>query len=161
MQCACVFVCRLLWSRSQHATGELFLALKRNQEEPEAAAAALVGLSPEAAAAALAVAAGAGADAAATITSATAMSSAAMQVRGVRYRFTWSVSLYMHAASVGSAGHTLRHVGQNSIPWARAHTRVCQPASPRFALWVARAYVLLHAGCCLTAGGVCGKPSSH
>jgi hypothetical protein len=48
------FPCRLLWSRSQHATGELFLALKRNQEEPDAAAAALVGLPAGIAAAAAA-----------------------------------------------------------------------------------------------------------
>lgn len=51
---------RLLWSRSLHATGELFLALKRNHEEPDATAAALTGLPPEAAAAALAGAAPAG-----------------------------------------------------------------------------------------------------
>lgn len=44
----------MLWSRSQHATGELFLALKRNQDEPDATAAALVGLPLDAAAAAAA-----------------------------------------------------------------------------------------------------------
>jgi DNA excision repair protein ERCC-4 len=35
---------RLIWSRSFHATGEIFLALKRNQEEPDAATAAAVGV---------------------------------------------------------------------------------------------------------------------
>jgi hypothetical protein len=35
---------RLIWSRSQEATGEVFLDLKRNRGEPDAAAAALVGL---------------------------------------------------------------------------------------------------------------------
>ena len=86
----------MLWSRSQHATGELFLSLKRNQEEPDAGTAAVVGLTPEAAAAALAAAgpggtggaegaASAAAAAAATsgtLTSATAASSAAVQVTG-------------------------------------------------------------------------------
>ncbi len=33
-----------MWSRSQDATGEIFLDLKRNRDEPDAAAAALVGL---------------------------------------------------------------------------------------------------------------------
>ncbi|GLI60024.1 hypothetical protein VaNZ11_002089, partial [Volvox africanus] len=35
---------RLLWSRSPHATADLFAALKSNQDEPDPAAAALVGL---------------------------------------------------------------------------------------------------------------------
>jgi hypothetical protein len=35
---------RLMWSRSLHATADLFLALKSNQDEPDAAAAALVGV---------------------------------------------------------------------------------------------------------------------
>ena len=50
-------VCRLIWSRNQYATGEIFLALKRVQEEPDATAAALVGLPLPAAAAATLVAA--------------------------------------------------------------------------------------------------------
>ncbi|WIA42689.1 hypothetical protein OEZ86_008643 [Tetradesmus obliquus] len=79
---------RLLWSRSQHATGELFLALKRNQEEPEPAAAALVGLpagkaaaagagDPAAAAAAAAAAGGDGDAGGSTISSAMVSGSAA------------------------------------------------------------------------------------
>jgi hypothetical protein len=35
---------RLLWSRSLHATADMFLAFKANQDEPDAAAAALVGV---------------------------------------------------------------------------------------------------------------------
>lgn len=35
-----------VWSRSPHATADIFLGLKRNQDEPDAAAAALVGLPP-------------------------------------------------------------------------------------------------------------------
>eukprot|EP00198_Chlamydomonas_reinhardtii_P001852 XP_001691188.1 predicted protein [Chlamydomonas reinhardtii] len=35
---------RLLWSRSPHATADLFAALKSNQDQPDAAAAALVGV---------------------------------------------------------------------------------------------------------------------
>ena len=37
---------RLLWSRSPHATAELFATLKSNQDEPDPATAALVGLPP-------------------------------------------------------------------------------------------------------------------
>ena len=35
-----------VWSRSPHATADIFLELKRNQDEPDAAAAVLVGLPP-------------------------------------------------------------------------------------------------------------------
>ncbi len=34
---------RIIWSRSLHATADLFRALKANQDEPDPAAAALVG----------------------------------------------------------------------------------------------------------------------
>ena len=34
---------RIIWSRSLHATADLFRSLKANQDEPDAAAAALVG----------------------------------------------------------------------------------------------------------------------
>lgn len=101
--CYTVCACRLLWSRSQHATGELFLALKRNHEEPEPAAAALVGLTAEAAAAAVAAAAptaaAAGGEGAApaTLTSAAAMSSAAAQVRVA------AVRIYLLRAPVARA----------------------------------------------------------
>ncbi|KAG1666398.1 hypothetical protein FOA52_006507 [Chlamydomonas sp. UWO 241] len=53
---------RLVWSRSPHATADIFAALKANQEEPDAAVAALVGLPPDGAAAAEAVVNTAGQD---------------------------------------------------------------------------------------------------
>eukprot|EP00798_Chlamydomonas_sp_ICE-L_P001794 gene1794-33214_t len=36
---------KIVWSRSLHATADLFLSLKSNQDEPEAAAAAMIGAS--------------------------------------------------------------------------------------------------------------------
>lgn len=36
--------CRLVWSRSLHATADMFLSLKRSHAEPDAAAAAEIGL---------------------------------------------------------------------------------------------------------------------
>ena len=37
-------LCRLVWSRSLHATADIFLDLKSNQDDPDVATAAAVGL---------------------------------------------------------------------------------------------------------------------
>jgi hypothetical protein len=44
LKCRTTRRCRLLWSRSPHATADIFASLKSNQDEPDPAAAALVGV---------------------------------------------------------------------------------------------------------------------